>query len=546
MTAQTTASTTDDADDVILLSEAGEQIGRADRLSVHTTDTPLHLAFSTYLFNDRGQVLITRRALSKKTWPGVWTNSCCGHPKPGESFDDAAKRRAREELGLTIGELTPLVPTFRYRAVDASGVVENEICPVFAARVEGDDPTPNPDEVAEWAWVAWEDLVAATAATPAVYSPWAVSQVPLIGRQLPATGQREGVDAERALSDVEELLATEMEGLADEWTRYAGSIGLDVLAADLPKWAADLLLGRGKRFRVTMAFWSFIAAGGATASNGYRHLIRAAAALELLHLFALIHDDVMDESDSRRGRPSAHVEAAARHRATGAYGDGELFGRNVAILLGDLAHVLADRLVDDLPEPMRRVWYELSIELIAGQRADLTGAAAGRRDLAHAKHVAQVKSGRYTVARPMQLGATAALADEATIELLMGFGDHVGRAFALRDDVLGIWGDPAITGKPAGDDLFEAKATVLLSLAGERLQGDAAELLRRVGTPGFGRADVASLAAEMRRAGVQEDVERMIGEAVDSALVTLHERPLVPAGVAGLREAAHAVAWRDA
>ncbi|SDY76307.1 isopentenyl-diphosphate delta-isomerase [Tessaracoccus flavus] len=542
-------TTTVTADEVILLSDDGQPIGRADRTQVHTADTPLHLAFSTYLFNERGEVLLTRRALSKKTWGGVWTNSCCGHPKPEESFDDAAHRRVEEELGLTIGPLTPLVPNFRYRAVDASGIVENEICPVFGAVVEGDPtPRPDPDEVAEWAWVPWESFVAAISATPAVYSPWAVRQVPLIGRAHPSAsmGVSASVDVERALTDVEALLKNEMAGLADEWTRYAGNVGLDVLAADLPKWAADLLIGRGKRFRVTMAYWAFIAAGGRTGSPGYRNLVRAAAALELLHLFALIHDDVMDESSSRRGRPAAHVEAAARHRATGAYGNGELFGRNVAILLGDLAHVLADRLIDGLPEEMREVWYALSVELIAGQRADLTGAAAGRRDLAHAKHVAQVKSGRYTVARPMQLGAAAAMAPAGVVDTLMAFGDHIGRAFALRDDVLGVWGDPAVTGKPAGDDLYEAKATVLLSLAGQRLQGDAAALLQRVGTPGFSRADVASLAAAMRRAGVHEDVERMITEAVDAALVELHTRPLVGEGVEGLRTAARAVAWRDA
>ncbi len=109
------------ADDVVLVNEEGAPVGVANRTEVHSDTTPLHLAFSTYLFNARGEVLLTRRALSKKTWPGVWTNSCCGHPRPAESLGDAARRRIREELGLTVGPLVPLLPDFRYRAVDASG-----------------------------------------------------------------------------------------------------------------------------------------------------------------------------------------------------------------------------------------------------------------------------------------------------------------------------------------------------------------------------------------------------------------------------------------
>nr|WP_145952693.1 isopentenyl-diphosphate Delta-isomerase [Tessaracoccus aquimaris] len=153
-------------DEVVLLDGAGRPVGSADRLTIHTGATPLHLAFSTYLFNAAGQVLVTRRALSKRTWPGVWTNSCCGHPKPGEDIEDAARRRIREEIGLHVGPLIPLLPTFRYRAVDPSGVVENEVCPVFAAFVGDEDPVVDPAEVAEWAWVDWADLHRAIESTP--------------------------------------------------------------------------------------------------------------------------------------------------------------------------------------------------------------------------------------------------------------------------------------------------------------------------------------------------------------------------------------------
>lgn len=170
------------ADEVVLVDAAGNAVGTAPRLEVHTADTPLHLAFSVHVLDPAGRTLLTRRALSKRTWPGVWTNTCCGHPRPGEAPADAVRRRAREELGLHLGQLELVLPDFRYRAVDAGGVVENEICPVHVAVLD-EEPVldPDPDEVAEHAWVAWADLHAAVSALPRVFSPWMVHQVRELG-----------------------------------------------------------------------------------------------------------------------------------------------------------------------------------------------------------------------------------------------------------------------------------------------------------------------------------------------------------------------------
>ncbi len=536
------------SDDVVLVDDAGTPLGTAPRTEVHTTTTPLHLAFSTYLFNARGEVLLTRRALGKKTWPGVWTNSCCGHPRPTESVEDAARRRIREELGLTVGPLVPLLPEFRYRAVDASGIVENEICPVYAGYVTDADPRPDPDEVSEWAWVAWDKFAAAITATPHVYSPWAALQVPLLVTKDPAVSPATAhvPDVEVVYRDVDALLTAEITALVAEWDGYSAGNGVDVLAVDLPAWLGDLLVGRGKRLRVAMSYWGFLAAGGTHGSADYRHLIRAAAALEALHLFALVHDDVMDESASRRGRPSAHVEATRWHAASGGVGDATLFGTNIAILLGDLAHTVADRIADGLPRPLRKVWYALCVELVAGQRADLTGAAAGRRDIAHAQHVARLKSGRYSIERPLELGALAAGAMPEVVDTLLRCGEHIGRAFALRDDYLGVWGDPERTGKPAGDDLLEAKATVLLTLARARLTGHAGYLLARLGTPDITLDDIPVLAASMREEGVDTALEEMIAGEYEAAINCLEDSMLSQVGVAGIRDAAKAIAWRDA
>ena len=164
-----------DIEYVVLLDDDGRDIGTAPKASVHGTDTALHLAFSCHVYNDRGQLLVTRRALSKAAWPGVWTNSFCGHPAPAEPVLDAVHRRAAFEVGLTLRDVSLALPLFRYRATIASGIVENEICPVYVAYTD-DEPRLNPDEVAEARWVDPADLDASLTTTPWAFSPWLVLQ----------------------------------------------------------------------------------------------------------------------------------------------------------------------------------------------------------------------------------------------------------------------------------------------------------------------------------------------------------------------------------
>ncbi|CAD5140469.1 MULTISPECIES: isopentenyl-diphosphate Delta-isomerase [Microbacterium] len=168
-------------DNVTLLAEDGTAVGILPKSEVHTTDTPLHLAFSCYVQDREGRLLVTRRALGKRTWPGVWTNSFCGHPQPGEDMADAVRRRGSDELGIQVTEIRLALPDYRYRAVDASGIVENEICPVHVAVVD-EQPSANPDEVAEWEWVDVDDLLAAVIRTPFAFSPWLAEQLPLLRR----------------------------------------------------------------------------------------------------------------------------------------------------------------------------------------------------------------------------------------------------------------------------------------------------------------------------------------------------------------------------
>lgn len=164
-----------DTDHVVLLDDEGRAIGTAPKSSVHGLDTALHLAFSCHVMNDRGEVLVTRRALGKKTWPGVWSNSFCGHPRPAEPVLAAVHRRAEFELGLTLTDLELALPLFRYRAIDTSGIVEHEVCPVYTARTS-QEPVLNPLEVVDAQWVDPADLAASLERTPWAFSPWLVLQ----------------------------------------------------------------------------------------------------------------------------------------------------------------------------------------------------------------------------------------------------------------------------------------------------------------------------------------------------------------------------------
>lgn len=184
-----------ESDRVVLLDESGRPIGSALKSGVHHRQTPLHLAFSCYLLNERDEVLLTRRALTKVAWPGVWTNSFCGHPRPGEAWPDAVQRYGWHELGRDVTGAEMVVPDFRYRAVDPGGVVENEVCPVFCARSAG-PLDPHPDEVLDRRWVPAADLGRLVGLAPWLFSPWFVQQVPVMAGVFGGVRFAEGAIAE--------------------------------------------------------------------------------------------------------------------------------------------------------------------------------------------------------------------------------------------------------------------------------------------------------------------------------------------------------------
>ena len=265
----------------------------------------------------------------------------------------------------------------------------------------------------------------------------------------------------------------------------------------------------GKRLRPAFCTWGFVGMGGQVEDP---RLIDAGAAIELMHAFALFHDDVMDDSDSRRGAPTTHAVYAAEHAAAGWTGESRRFGEGVAILVGDLAFVLADQLLADSPPAVWRLWNTLRLELNAGQLLDIIGSVRRERRVEQAERIARYKSGKYTIERPLHLGAVLADPDIPPDRLaeLSGYGLPLGDAFQMRDDVIGAFGDTALTGKPVGDDLREGKPTPLLARAVARANSAQRAVLDLVGQRELAADDIARIQQVITDTGALAELELRI------------------------------------
>ncbi|MGC5308959.1 polyprenyl synthetase family protein [Micromonospora zamorensis] len=284
------------------------------------------------------------------------------------------------------------------------------------------------------------------------------------------------------------------------------------------------VLGGGKRLRPAFAYWGFRGAGGVDGDQ----VPTALAALEFVQASALIHDDLMDRSDTRRGEPAVHRRFAARHRQSGWGGDPDGFGDAAALLLGDLCLVWSDELLHSSGLDLRAlararpVFDEMRTEVTVGQYLDVLTQATGDTSVERASKVARYKSAKYTVERPLLLGAALADATADVRTAYSAYGLPLGEAFQLRDDVLGVFGDPALTGKPAGDDLREGKRTFLVAAAGEATDDAGRELLlSRLGDPELDEQGVARLRELITASGALARTEQRIVTLTDTALAAL-------------------------
>ena len=326
--------------------------------------------------------------------------------------------------------------------------------------------------------------------------------------------------------------------LADERARW-GRID-DDLNEPLEALATFVAAG-GKRLRPAFCHWAYVGAGGDDETTS----VEAGAALELLHTFALVHDDVMDDSPLRRGLPSIHALFAERHAAEGWRGESRRFGESVAILVGDLAFVYADQLAATMPADAFAVFTELRVEVNIGQYLDMRAGADGRHERARARRISMLKSGKYTVERPLHLGAALAGRLDELGPGLTAYGLPLGQAFQLRDDLLGAFGEEVLLGKPVGDDLREGKVTELIAAARETASPAGLEVLDRVGATDMTDDEVRRVQEVLVASGARDAMELRIGELTAIAVEALHRVDLAPPATVELEALARFIAERD-
>jgi geranylgeranyl diphosphate synthase, type I len=343
---------------------------------------------------------------------------------------------------------------------------------------------------------------------------------------------------------LEEFLAGQRQVLA------AMDPSLEVVIDELCELAAG-----GKRLRPLFAYWGW--RGGLLDARGPQEddaaVLRAVAALEFVHASALVHDDVMDGAATRRGRPATHVGFAARHGDEGLSGDKEMFGVGAAILVGDLALVWSDELLrrsglsTSALVRARAVWDTMRTEVTAGQYLDLLRAGGGLPGPEGAMKVARYKSAGYTIQRPLLLGAALAGAGERVRDAYSAIGLPLGQAFQLRDDVLGVYGDPAVTGKSCDDDLREGKQTLLIALAEQEADDEGRELLREsLGNPSAGPEQFDALRRLIESTGALARVEQTIAARTSEARQAIDAAPLPADARAALDALALAATTRTA
>ena len=325
--------------------------------------------------------------------------------------------------------------------------------------------------------------------------------------------------------------------------------------------AAQAALTGGKRLRARFCHAGWLASDAASDGTGEpadSALWGLCAALEIFQSAALVHDDLIDNSDTRRGRPSAHRALEASHRAAGWHGDAEAFGRSSAVLLGDLLVAWSDDLLEEALQghphavATRAEYARMRRDVTVGQMLDITEESAWSVSppealLERALRVASLKSARYSVTEPIVLGAILGGAEESRVESLRAFGHPIGMAFQLRDDLLGVFGDPNVTGKPAGDDLREGKRTALIAIARERLtEPRRAELDAALGDTALSPDAVAALQELIRSTGADASIEEMIAERTAEAQRALDAADLSPSATAELRALGEAAITRSA
>ena len=337
-------------------------------------------------------------------------------------------------------------------------------------------------------------------------------------------------------------LRSQIDGVLADFTKARSNALVDIGSELQPVAAAmtEFITDGGKRFRPIFAYLGYLGTGATPRPE----ILKACTALELVHVCALIHDDVMDGSDTRRNKPAIHRLFQSLHTDSSYQGNSERFGLASAILLGDLALVWADRLLvesgitrEELINA-QEVFSDMRDELMAGQYLDVLEGALATTSVERSLKVARFKSGKYSIERPLHFGAALAGRPEFN-ETYSSFGLPLGEAFQLRDDVLGVFGDPKVTGKPAGDDIREGKRTVLIAVTMENSSSTERNIVTSaLGNPSLSDSQVEEIQGIIKGTGALSEVEKLITELTDQAISALQQSKVEGKIVSVLKEMA--------
>ncbi|CAB5049114.1 MAG: polyprenyl synthetase family protein [Actinobacteria bacterium] len=345
------------------------------------------------------------------------------------------------------------------------------------------------------------------------------------------------IDSSDVVAQVDAILANAVDDERHQWTRIDED--LETVFDEIE----SLVLGGGKRLRPQFAHWGWVAAGGDSADG---QQFRIGAAIELLHVFALFHDDVIDDAETRRGNTTTHRRMSDMHSAEQMAGESRRFGEGAAILIGDITYVMSDKLMDNVSPSARSIWHDLRMEMNIGQYLDTLGSARRERRIEIAERICRYKSAKYTIERPLHLGAVAANEDIGTnlLPMLSAYGLPLGDAFQMRDDMLGAFGDSSVTGKPVGGDFLEGKPTPMLARAYALASASQLKILDTIGTPGMSSDDVAAIQEAVSATGAVAEMESLIVSLRGEAVASLDKRLIQGAAFEALLELADAVTQR--
>lgn len=443
---------------VRLVDEFGADTVVADKIHAHSADGQRHRAFSTFLFTPDGRLILQQRAAVKYHWPGVWSNSCCGHPASRETAIADARVRIQEELGVLVGELREAaVVEYRFRDPD-TGLTEWEVNHVLFG-ITAAQPDPDPAEVGAVRFVDAAELaevmreLGVSAWFGSVFGPLVTSAEFASTALAPHwdwwTRRVRATDPAEFVAEVDRVIADQLDD-----ARWA-----DIPYADSPVSPAALArrlhAAGGKKMRPLLVLHGMLLVGADT--DELRRAVPVAAAVELLHLFGLLQDDVMDNAMLRRGRSTATVHVLEHRGERTEDPAARRHGDALAVLAGDLCAAAAAELVGAEHAALRTLWAALSQELVVAQYADVTAAAVAESDPAILRRIANYKSGRYSIYLPLALGVLLARAD-TELSAFVHAGEELGVAFQLADDLRDHLG-PEISGKDRHLDVGNGRTT---------------------------------------------------------------------------------------